>query len=274
MEKRLPQQASLAVRWDLPEALGLRRREMISLTGAGGKTTLMFQLARALRVQGRKVITTTTTKIMEPSEEESPLLFVSKEEGETINFVREALDKFGHITLGRERIEGKKLKGIPPDFADHLWKSLDIDFMIIEADGAAGRPVKAPRSWEPVIPSQTSLVIGLLGLDGVGKVLSEEEVFQPLLISDLTGIPLGGKVTEEGMAILMVHPEGLFKGAPPSSRRVAFLNKVDVPDGLARGKAVARVIFGKGPPIIERVVLGSLKGEPNIVGVFFSGKEG
>lgn len=274
MEKRLPQQASLAARQDLPEALGLRRREMISLTGAGGKTTLMFQLARALRVQGRKVITTTTTKINEPSEEGSPLLFVSKEEGETINFVRETLDKFGHITLGRERIEGKKLKGIPPDFADHLWKSLDIDFMIIEADGAAGRPVKAPRSWEPVIPSQTSLVIGLLGLDGVGKVLSEEEVFQPLLISDLTGIPLGGKMTEEGMAVLMVHPEGLFKGAPPSSRRVAFLNKVDVPDGLARGKAVARVIFGKGSPIIERVVLGSLKGEPNIVGVFFQGMRG
>ncbi|MCJ7704365.1 MAG: hypothetical protein MUO28_02375, partial [Desulfobacterales bacterium] len=52
----------------LSEALGLRAREMISLTGAGGKTTLLFRLARELSLEGKKVITTTTTKILEPSE--------------------------------------------------------------------------------------------------------------------------------------------------------------------------------------------------------------
>ena len=56
----------------LIESLDLRAREVISLVGAGGKTTLMFRLAKELVLTGEKVVTTTTTKILEPSSEETP----------------------------------------------------------------------------------------------------------------------------------------------------------------------------------------------------------
>ena len=36
----------------LTEALGLRAKEVISLVGAGGKTTLMFRLAKELSLGG------------------------------------------------------------------------------------------------------------------------------------------------------------------------------------------------------------------------------
>lgn len=262
-EERLTQKSSLS------EALGLGRREMISLTGAGGKTTLMFRLAQELKNQGKKVITTTTTKILEPTEDESPYLFLSEEEAELKWFIRNHLDQYRQVTVAKERIGERKLKGISPELADTLFEIQDIEFLILEADGAAGRPVKAPRSGEPVIPSKTTLVIGILGLDGIGKALNDQYVFQPSLVSNLTGIPEGEKMTEEGMALLMTHPEGLFKGAPNSVRRIAFLNKIDVMEGFTQGRKVARMIFEKEHSIIERVVLGQLKERPAVLEVAF-----
>jgi probable selenium-dependent hydroxylase accessory protein YqeC len=253
----------------LSEALGLKTREMISLTGAGGKTTLMFRLARELFLEGKKVITTTTTKILEPSEDESLHLFVSEDEEKVKEFVDRHLDEYGHITLAKERIGRGKLRGISPELADSLWNLYDIDVLIIEADGASGRPVKAPREGEPVIPSNTTLVVAVLGLDGVEKELNDQNVFQASRVSKLTGIPEDEKMTEEGMALLMTHPEGLFKGAPNSSRLAAFLNKVDIPDGVAKAKKITRNIFEKKDVKIDRVILGQLKSEPPVVEVIF-----
>lgn len=260
---------TISQKGSLSEALGLRTREMISLTGAGGKTTLLFRLARELSLEGKKVITTTTTKILEPSEDESLHLFVSGDENRIKDFVGRHLDEYGHITLAKERIGGGKLRGISPELADSLWNLYDIDALIIESDGASGRPVKAPREGEPVIPSSTTLVVAVLGLDGVGKELNDQNVFQVGRVSKLTGIPEGEKITEEGMALLMIHPEGLFKGAPNSSRLAAFLNKVDIPDGVAKAKKITRNIFEKMDVKIDRVILGQLKSESPVIEVIF-----
>jgi probable selenium-dependent hydroxylase accessory protein YqeC len=253
----------------LTEALGLRTREMISLVGAGGKTTLMFRLAKELLLNGKKVVTTTTTKILEPSPEETNFLLIDRNEEKIKDFIGHHLDQYHHVTIARERLGLRKLEGISPDLVDELWYSKKIDTIIIEADGAASRPIKAPREGEPVIPSQTNLVISILGMDGMEMVLSEENVFQPEKVSKITGIPMGERVTEEAMALLMVHPEGIFKGAPYSSRVIAFLNKVDIPDGESKAKNIAHKILEKKHHQIERVVLGQLKREPPVVEVFF-----
>jgi len=257
----------------LIESLDLRAREVISLVGAGGKTTLMFRLARELLLAGKKVVTTTTTKILEPSSEETPCLFVHSDEEKLKQLALQHIDQFRHITLALERLESRKLKGISPELVSLLCNSPEIDMMIIEADGAAGRPVKAPREWEPVIPSHTTLVIGFLGVDGVGKELNEENLFQAERISKLTRTPMGGKMTCEGMAILMVHPQGIFKGAPHLSRKVAFINKVDVPEGMIWGREIGKAIFKKGSPQIERVILGQLKSELPVAEVMFPSNE-
>ena len=273
IERFLKKKEGAEIKTSIKEALDLKSKEVISLVGAGGKTTLMFRLAKELLLDGEKVVTTTTTKILEPSSEETPCLFVHSDEEKLKQLALQHIDQFRHITLARERIESMKLKGISPDLVSLLWNSPEIDMMIIEADGAAGRPVKAPREWEPVIPSHTTLVIGLLGVDGVGKELNEENLFQAERISQLTGIPMGGKMTCGGMAILMVHPQGILKGAPHSSRRVAFINKVDVPKGMMWGREIGKEILEKGSPQIERVILGRLKSELPVAEVMFPSNE-
>lgn len=253
----------------LTEALGIKPREVISLVGAGGKTTLMFRLAEELSLRKKRVVTTTTTKILEPAPEETGSLFIDPDEERIKDFVRRHLDQYRHITIARERLGLGKLKGISPDLVNELWRSLDIDSIVVEADGAAGRPVKVPRENEPVIPASTTLVVAILGIDGLERELNEENVFQPQRVSKMTGISIGEKLTDEAMAILMVDPEGVFRRTPASSRVVAFLNKVDIPDGVAKAKRIAKKIFDKQNPLIERVVLGQLKNEPPVAEVIF-----
>jgi probable selenium-dependent hydroxylase accessory protein YqeC len=253
----------------LAEALGIKTREVISLVGAGGKTTLMFRLARELWLSGKKVVTTTTTKILEPMPEETGSLFVDSDEKKIKDFVRRHTDSCRHVTVATERLESRKLKGISPSLVDELWRDSGIDAIIVEADGAAGRPVKAPRENEPVLPASTTLVVGILGVDGTELVLNGENVFQPERISKITGIPVGQRLTGEAMAILMTHSEGVLKGVLASSRVVAFLNKVDIPEGIAKAKRIAQKILAKRHEKIERIILGQLRSEPPVAEVIF-----
>ena len=265
----LPSGERAGVKGIIAEALGLKEREAIGLVGAGGKTTLMYRLAKELSLSGKRVVTTTTTKILEPKSDETNFLFVDSDEKKIKDFVWRHLDQYRHVTVARERLGSGKLKGISPRLVNELWSFDKIDTIIVEADGAAGRPVKAPREWEPVIPRATTLVVAILGVDGVGRELNEENAFQPGRISEITGIRPGEKLTDEAMAILMTHAEGIFKGASSSTRAIAFLNKVDIPGGVTKAKTIARKIFEKKRGQIERVVLGQLKKEPPVAEVMF-----
>lgn len=253
----------------LTESLGLEKREMISLVGAGGKTTFMFRLAKELFLAGKKVVTTTTTKILEPASDETMSLLIRMDEKELKQFTHKHLYEHRHITIARERLASGKLIGVSSDLVNDLWSSNGIDYMIIEADGAAGRSVKAPREGEPVIPSCTTTVVAILGVDGLEMEVKEEHVFQAERVSKLAGIPMGEKIRDETMAILMTHPEGIFKGAPSSSRVIGFLNKVDIPNGVMKAKGIAQKIIQKRHPQIERIVLGQLRNEPPVVEVIF-----
>jgi probable selenium-dependent hydroxylase accessory protein YqeC len=253
----------------LTEALGIQAKEAISLVGAGGKTTLMFRLAQELFLSGKNVVTTTTTKILEPTSRETNFLFIDPDGRKIKDFVQRHLDQYHHITVAQERLGSGKLKGISPNLVDELWSLHGMDTIIVEADGAAGRPVKAPREGEPVIPSNTTLVVAILGVDGLEAELNERNVFQPERVSKITGISMGERLTDEAMAILMTHPEGIFKGTPSSSRVIAFLNKVDIPNGMVKAKCITQKIFKERHRQIERVVLGQLNNEPPVAEVIF-----
>jgi probable selenium-dependent hydroxylase accessory protein YqeC len=253
----------------LAESLGLGKREMISLVGAGGKTSLMFRLAAELVHGGGRVITTTTTRILEPSPEESPCLFIDSGEENLGRFIDGHLSSSRHITIARERIDSNKLRGVSSGFLGEIWATKAIEYLIVEADGAAGRPVKAPREGEPVIPSDTTLAVALLGVDGMDLELREENVFRSERVSSLTGIPMGEKMTDEAMATLVTHPVGILKGTPTSSRVAVFLNKVDTPNGMEKARKVARKILDRRHHQIERVVLGQLRRNPPVIEVWY-----
>lgn len=250
--------------WD---AFELGRHRIVCLVGAGGKTSLMFAMARELAASGNHVITSTTTKIFKPSPEETPFLLIREGAGDIIKSIPEQIHRYGHFTLVESPLPDQKLKGVNPELIDELASLNEVDHIIVEADGAARLPLKAPGENEPVIPPNTSLVVVVVGIDSIDLELSMDHVFRPHIVSELTGLPLGEKVTVEVIAELIVHPRGMAKGTPFHSVIIPFLNKVDILGGIEKGRALARRILGKGRPQINRVVLGHAIGEKPVAEV-------
>ncbi len=241
----------------LKSAFGLGEREVISLSGGGGKTSLMFALARELAGSGSKVITTTTTHILKPSAEESPCVILEENTDVLLSRLREELDRHNHVTVACISSDGK-LNGLPPETVDKIDSMQLAHYIINEADGAACKPIKAPRLREPVIPACTTLVAAVVGMDALGAPLSAGIAFQPGLITRLTGVPEGGVITGEAIATLLTREKGIIQYAPPQARIVPFLNKAELAERAAVDD-LAAAILSRRHPQIDRVVSASLR---------------
>jgi probable selenium-dependent hydroxylase accessory protein YqeC len=239
------------------EALDIHPKEVISLVGAGGKTTLMFALARELLTPGKILITTTTTKIFPPSSSQSPFCFLSTDEDKIQETLFNKIHTYQHITLAREQIpESGKLKGISPSFVTKLFQLDFVSYIIVEADGAARKALKAPSSYEPVIPPNTTLVIAMVGVDVLGCPLDEKNVFRHEIACKLTGQDIGSNITKETISTLITHPLGILKGSPQKARIIVFLNKMDRIEDYESVKMLALNILNKSTYPIDSVVLG------------------
>ncbi len=246
---------------NLSTALGLGARDHIAIVGGGGKSTLLFTLARELREQGHKVVTTTTTKIRLWEGNQAPRTMYLPSGGAWEIPLKEAVVKHGHVFVSREALSSEKAAGIPKAIADAIFQAPWVDHLLVEADGAAGRPVKVPGTREPVIPGSATVVIAVMGLDALGARFVEKNVFRTNEFQELTGLRPGGEMTPETLTGVFVHRKGLFKGSPGKARRVVFLNKTDMlKDGKA-AKRLARSILETPGSGVERVVLGSLRNE-------------
>lgn len=255
----------------LKKALGIRPGEVVSLVGGGGKTTLMYSLAQEMIVPKNLIISTTTTKIFPPSSFETSYLLLSREEKEIVDFILKNINKFRHITLASEKLAPSgKLRGINPELVSKLSKLRSVNNIIVEADGAAGRSLKAPNpAYEPVIPRNTSLVVPVVGIDALGCKLAEEYVFRSKIAAQLTGKALGEIVSSDTIATLMTHPSGICKGSPNGARIIPFINKVDRSTDVALAKGVAFKILDAKHPQIDRVILGRASLNPPVVEVIF-----
>jgi probable selenium-dependent hydroxylase accessory protein YqeC len=255
----------------LREALDIELGEVISLVGGGGKTTLMFALAQELAAGGEFVITTTTTKMLEPSSSETPLLLLEVDEEQMVRTLLRHVDKYRHITLASERLSSGKLKGVSLELVAKLAELNQVSCIIVEADGAERKSLKAPGPSEPVIPYDTSLVIPVVGIDAVGCRLTEEDVFRPEIVSKLLGLPLGEVISAESVALLVTHPQGIIKGSPAHARIIPFINKVDLDEGLPKGRELASKILAMRHPQIEQVTLGQAQLPDPVVEVISRG---
>ncbi len=243
----------------LREAFAIKPGEVISLVGGGGKTTLMFALAHELASSGGCLITTTTTKFLEPSASETPLLILNRNEEEIIQSLLQNVKRYQHITVASERLHSGKLKGITPEFVVTLAGLGELSYIIVEADGSAQKPLKAPNATEPVIPPNTNLVIPVVGIEALDGRLTEENVFRSEIASKLLGLSSGSIITTEAIAQLIIHRQGMTKGSPRQSRIIPFINKVDVAGSLLKARDLAYKILAMSHSKVEQVVLGQAR---------------
>lgn len=142
----------------LPEGKGF-----ISITGGGGKTTLLSLIGKELAERGLSVLLTTTVKVMSPylHNYSADLIF---EDEKVLGHVPEK----GKIVFYAEHHTLDMKKWIAPRMETLDILSSFYDVVISEADGSRGLPLKIHTERDPVIHPRTTAVIAVMGLWGVG----------------------------------------------------------------------------------------------------------
>lgn len=231
----------------------LERGGVVSVAGAGGKTTLVYRLAAQAHAKGLRVLVTTTTHMGTlPAEVTGPVFVEAEGHDETA--LARALAREGRATLLGRRLRPDKLEGVPAARVDEL--SARADLVLVEADGARGRSLKVPAAHEPVVPSATTLLVVVAALDVLGAPLREQQVHRLELVLEASGAREGAPVGEETVAACLLHPSGYPARVPAGARLAAFLNKVEDERAEAAAAHIARRLM----PPYELVVAGTAHG--------------
>lgn len=195
------------------EGLDIKKDDIITITGAGGKSSLMFFLARELAKIGR-VLVTTTTKIFVPERENFEELIV---EGKRIK------GEFKNIYVYGKKIIDGKIEGLSEEKIMNIKNNFD--FVLIEGDGAKRKILKSWNSYEPCIPTITTKVIGVVNLDIGGLELKEENIHRFEIFKDNFYNFIGERATEK--FIIDYIQKGEFFKNYSSGKKYIFLNGID-----------------------------------------------
>jgi molybdenum cofactor cytidylyltransferase len=224
--------------------LALGERELISIVGAGGKSTILFTLGRELAGCGARVILTTTTK-MARSQVTEPSCWSDDPVS-----VDQALESGRPLFVAVGTVPGK-VTGPTPEAVDRLFAETKADYVVVEADGARSMSVKAPAQHEPVIPKRSTLVVVVVGIDAVGRPLSEV-AHRPDRIEAITGLPAGTVLTVADLARILLHPRGGLKQVPDASRIAVAITKITPESGTDAADLRALLV---GSPRVGHVVM-------------------
>ena len=209
--------------------------DIVAIVGAGGKTSTMFALSRALAAAGRRVLTTKSTIIYRPTMAQSPGV-VEVPPDRWATELRGLLDERRELTVVTGSAGPDRWQGVPADRMPELRDAAGADQVLVEADGARGRLLKAPAAHEPAMPETASVVMPVVNLRAVGQRIDSGQVHRPELVAALLRIPEDGVIGIEHLPKVLLDESGGLKRAPKRRPRVA----------RARGRGRRGAAAGRG----------------------------
>lgn len=200
---------------------------VISVVGAGGKTSLIRALSAGLNDRKIRHIIMTTTHMW-------PMDF----------------GPYG-FQAGPIGTDGKVGSPEEDEIQMILQRKVPV---LIESDGSKGLPCKAPEAWEPALLRVTTHVFGVLGASCLGKPVGEI-CHRPDKVADILESGCDHLLTGEDLALLASDRRGLRKNVDISWNYRVILNQVDDTEILAQAASVEKILGEKG----IRAYLTSLK---------------
>ncbi len=201
----------------------LEKYKTIFFVGAGGKSTVMYELAGKYATQGRKVVCTTSTHIFDPD----------MGYAQNVDEMQALWQRGQYVVIGTRGEEPGRLT--PPDSGLLEQACAIADVVLVEADGSRRMPLKIPRIHEPVLWQEQMLepacVVAVVGLDAIRKhVMTTIFGLDSHHLKDLRGMAsINGEwyVTPALVAQLLTEKWGARKGVGDRDFYVV-LNKKDV----------------------------------------------
>ena len=262
MEQKLIAASVKAERWD-PEKQNFEETEsvlaalgfadwrtlprVISIVGAGGKTSTMYDLAEELAAKGARVLITTSTHIAKPEQYRTEVIpkLADLDAGSYAGALR---NPRGFILAAGKQAEGPdhawKL-AMPEDLGEErVMKRLlsQFDVILIEADGAKRLPLKVPSDTEPVLIPQTGLIIACVGLTAGGKQFGDS-CFRFTSHGGWLHKEAQDVIGAEDMTLLLMDERGSRKGVDDRYYRI-LLNQADTKTEQKLSEKVASMLPG------------------------------
>lgn len=221
-----------------------------AVVGAGGKTTIVSKLGAIAVDLQQPVMVTTTTKM--GSAQVAPW---SPYYGEDLVLGEDHIAKQmkqGQMGAWFQAVAGHKVLGLNPELLDTLDERHPQWSIIVEADGAKTKWLKAPKPHEPVIPTRTVTTIAVVNMQVLGKPLTEEYVHRIEEVQSIIGCHVGDIIMPEVVAKLLQHENGIFQYA--RGKRIVFCTGCDtvestVADALLdtlQGVPLYKVVLANG----------------------------
>jgi probable selenium-dependent hydroxylase accessory protein YqeC len=211
----------------LYQLMDIKNKDIISVVGAGGKTSLCQELSKELKAVSKNILLTTTTAIYRPD----PPYYSIVDSDLNILIDKLRCQRNETMVAALCPMEQNKLKGIPPEWVDKIQKQEIFDNIIVEADGARGKSLKFYGHHEPQIPLTTNKVIVVIGADCFNKPINSNNVHRHENLIKHFGID-EKIINPELIYNLLKDKAGLTKGIPKTSKRYLAVNKVKSPGEL------------------------------------------
>lgn len=236
---------------NLQKALRLNEPCAAAFVGAGGKTTSIFLLARALK---HPVVVTTTTHMGLWQMPWGDRWIVGMPDSGQLELMANGVSVITSAPDESEKVGGLSAKQLDQLHGICQQKGWSL---LIEADGAKQLPLKAPAEHEPVIPAWVDLVVVVAGLTGLGASCDNAHIHHADRFASLSGLQPGERVGENHLLAVLRSSTGGLKNIPEHSRKVLFLNQADDERLASAGRRLADQLL----PTYDAVMIARLATE-------------
>jgi probable selenium-dependent hydroxylase accessory protein YqeC len=203
---------------------------LICFTGSGGKTTLMLRLARRLKEKFPVLVTCTTRMAVEEIENmkeaeaaEPPRVLLEPD----ASGIKNRFEERGIVFLFRER-DGGKYVGLSPETVLSFRRRKLAPYILTEADGSLGLPLKGYAEYEPPLPARVDCHFVVVGLDALSRPMNEDTAARFEILKRFLNIEKNAILTPPLLLKLLTSPDMYLRNSPPAARRVLCLNKADL----------------------------------------------
>lgn len=188
---------------------------VVAVVGGGGKTSLVYALAREVAALGGRAIVTGTARFTPaPHGWPMPPLIEARPGGAAPAAAQASSGPGVFVVVGVEPQPAGRLAPLAPGDVAALAAIEGVDAVLVEADGSRARAFKAPGEREPAIPASATHVVAVVGASVLGRPLDEAHVHRPERVRALAlGLPAAAACDAALIARVLAHEEGGRKGA-------------------------------------------------------------